>query len=747
MQRGVEKNGWRILGPGGGGAQYIPTIKPDDPDTVLVACDMTGAYITRDGGQRWRQINLKAWIKSFAFSARHPNTVYAGGTGLYRSLDAGETWRLVFPNPETVTDEVHLGDHADHSYRSTDNWPGGKIEAIQLDPQNPDHILVGINQDGLRLFSSANFGASWREQGILQGEHILRSHWEEGGEHRLLFLTEAGLFACSPEGLDVNPLPLPDVSRITDFCAGKDAHTSQDVFFLTSPGCWEEDTFLSGVYRSSDGGRTWEMVQTGLDIDLRPGQSRNLNRIAVCPTNPDLAYLSALEPEDGGQAENFFGIFKSEDRGNAWQWVLRIGQDQPANRVPGWVEKDFGTTWGGAPFYLSVAPSAPLVCYATDWGATYRSVDGGASWQQLYCEVFEDGSVSTRGLDVTNTYWIGFDPFDPQHLALACTDVGAFHSRNGGRSWRHTLQGVPAAWAHNCYRIVFDPQVKGRAWAAWSDCHDMPRPKMFKSGRFDRFQGGITRSEDGLETWQPSGQGLPKNCVPTDLLLDASSPANSRRLYAALVGKGVYRSEDDGKTWHSKNVGIKGNLNAWRLVQLPDSTLYLLVCRGLKNGKEVDGGLYRSQDNAESWQVVALPAGVNFPNDLCFDPSNPRRMILAAWPVLVDGISQHGGAWRTEDGGGSWESIFDPAAHVYGLAWDQQEPATVFLTTFESSIFRSNDRGNCWTRLGGYNFKWAKQPVLDPHHPDMVYLTTFGSSVWYGPANGVAGSLEDVHPV
>ena len=49
---------WKIIGPGGGGAQFIPTISPHDSRTVLVACDMTGAYITHDGGQNWREFNL-----------------------------------------------------------------------------------------------------------------------------------------------------------------------------------------------------------------------------------------------------------------------------------------------------------------------------------------------------------------------------------------------------------------------------------------------------------------------------------------------------------------------------------------------------------------------------------------------------------------------------------------------------------------------------------------------------------------
>jgi len=110
MKRGVNKNGWRILGPGGGGAQYIPTIKPDDPDTALVACDMTGVYITHNGGQGWTQLNFKAWMRSFAFAPSRSETIYAGGTGLYRSNDIGKNWYLVFPNrvqsPQRITQAI-----------------------------------------------------------------------------------------------------------------------------------------------------------------------------------------------------------------------------------------------------------------------------------------------------------------------------------------------------------------------------------------------------------------------------------------------------------------------------------------------------------------------------------------------------------------------------------------------------------------------------------------------------------------
>src|ERR1700730_1684129 len=141
---GARNDRWRVLGPGGGGAQFIPTISPHDPRTVLVACDMTGSYITHDAGQTWRQFNLRTRVDSFAFDPVNPKIIYAGASGLFRSDDNGDTWRLIFPDPASGIRERMIGDHADHSFVSSDNWPGGNIQAISIDPANPEHICLGI---------------------------------------------------------------------------------------------------------------------------------------------------------------------------------------------------------------------------------------------------------------------------------------------------------------------------------------------------------------------------------------------------------------------------------------------------------------------------------------------------------------------------------------------------------------------------------------------------------------------------
>ncbi len=746
MQRGVDKNGWRILGPGGGGAMYIPTLKPDDPDTALIACDMTGSYLTRDGGQSWAELNFKVWVGAFAFDPTHPEQVYAGATGLYRSQDGGRLWQLVFPDPTAVTEEKTFGDHADHSFVSGDNWPGGKIEAIAVDPAESGRIFIGVKSSSLLLFYTQDGCKSWTQVAQLEGTHFIKCYLDPtspADQRSLYLLTDAGLFEAASGSRQAERLPLP-VKDPSDFSAGLDPDSGQPAFFIASPAHWEGQQFFSGLYHSLDRGRNWDMLAAGLDADLAPGQARNLNHIAASPLDARRLYLSALEPGDAGSPNDYFGIFTSQDLGQSWQWCLRIGPRQPENRTLGWIEQDYHPTWGGAPFFLSVAPSNPQVCYATDWGTAYRSLDGGATWNQLYCNFEPGGSASTRGLDVTNINTVCFDPHQIDHLVLACGDIGALHSRDGGKSWSHTLKGVPAQWVNSCYQLIFDPQVEGKAWAAWSDCHDLPRPKMFKNGHFSQAQGGVTRSEDGLASWNPSSQGLPsRGCAPTDLLLDPHSPLNQRTLYAALLGKGVYKSSDDGQSWSAKNKGLSGNLNAWKLVRLPDGTLFLLVCRGWVEGKVIDGALYNSTDAAEHWQPVPLPSGVNFPNDLCFDPDEPARMYLAAWPTPSDqGVEQYGGLWVTEAGGKTWRNIFDPASHVYGVVVDKDNPATLFLTNFEGAVQRSDDRGGHWQPLAGYNFKWAKQPILDPYNPGMLYLTTFGSSIWYGSARGASSESE-----
>jgi hypothetical protein len=70
---GQRPGNFTIVGPGGGGAMFRPQVSPHDPNTVLVACDMTGAYITHDGGKSWRMFNLRGVAEFFVFDPSDKN--------------------------------------------------------------------------------------------------------------------------------------------------------------------------------------------------------------------------------------------------------------------------------------------------------------------------------------------------------------------------------------------------------------------------------------------------------------------------------------------------------------------------------------------------------------------------------------------------------------------------------------------------------------------------------------------------
>ena len=118
-----------------------------------------------------------------------------------------------------------------------------------------------------------------------------------------------------------------------------------------------------------------------------------------------------------------------------------------------------------------------------------------------------------------------------------------------------SIAGIPRRWQNTTYWIAFDPDVRGLIWGAFASAHDLPRPKMWQRLDPEMYSGGVGVSTDGGEHWMLSNMGMPETSV-THILLDPSSPAGSRTLYACGFGRGVYKSTDNGKTWTLKIAGI-----------------------------------------------------------------------------------------------------------------------------------------------------------------------------------------------
>src|SRR5579872_5587267 len=163
----MSSSRWTVIGPGGGGAQFLPTISPHDPRTVLVACDMTGSYITHDAGASWRMFNLRQPTRFFVFDPRDPKTMYAQAVGLWRSADSGRSWSLVHPDPATVTGISIAGDHGEVDL-ITQSGSGERMTALAIDPADSRVLYAAMDRQGAAYLAvSHDHGKTWQQDAQL----------------------------------------------------------------------------------------------------------------------------------------------------------------------------------------------------------------------------------------------------------------------------------------------------------------------------------------------------------------------------------------------------------------------------------------------------------------------------------------------------------------------------------------------------------------------------------------------------
>ena len=582
--------------------------------------------------------------------------------------------------------------------------------------------------------TSRDGGENWAKEGDLPG--LADKLWVNAyspSEARVLLIAGSH-FIEKKTSSGMQKIPSPFAKTFTDISAGFSKDGKPFIYIIGD----------ESAFASDDEGTTWRKASLGQG-------GGKVRAIATSLRNPDTAYVSFRELEEGGI--KWLGVAKTTNAGRTWQPIWKEDSNpaaKPATNIhDAWITERFGSDWGENPLALVVAEQDANLSYGTDLGRAMRTTDGGASWVAVYSRKSGETGWISAGLDVTTTYGYHFDPFDHNRQFISTTDIGLFRSEDGGRSWISSTRGVPKEWMNTTYWIEFDPEVKGRVWSVNSWTHDLPRPKMWRRKGIRDYRGGVCRSDDGGRTWTKSNAGMEETAA-THVLLDPTSPPTARVLYVAAFGRGVYKSVDGGKSWKLKNTGItQKEPFAWRIVRDSRGTLYVLVARRSEDGSigtEGDGAIYKSTDGAENWRRVTMPEGSNAPNGLATDPSAPDRLYLAAWARDKGEHGEGGGIYLSVNAGDTWTRVLDRDRHIYDVAIDPRDARILYASGFESSAWESSDRGESWTRIPGFNFKWGHRVIPDPDDSKKVYITTFGGGVWHGSVDGENRPLDIVTP-
>ncbi|KAA3614321.1 MAG: glycosyl hydrolase [Planctomycetota bacterium] len=258
---------------------------------------------------------------------------------------------------------------------------------------------------------------------------------------------------------------------------------------------------------------------------------------------------------------------------------------------------------------------------------------------------------------------------------------------------------------------------------------------------------GVWKTVNAGTTWTPvfDRQGsYSTGCVEMDpnnphVIWVGTGENNSQR--SVSFGDGVYKSLDGGKTW--KNVGLKDSEHIGKILIDPfDSSTVFVAAQGPLWRSGGDRGLYQSTDGGENWRRILHISDDTGVNEVHMDPRDPNVLYASAyqrrrhvWTLLNGGPES--GIYKSTDGGRHWRELKSglPKGDMgrIGMAISPANPDVIYAiveaTGKEGGFFRSNDRGETWTKQSSYmtsSPQYYNEIVCDPLKVDRVYsLNTF----------------------
>jgi photosystem II stability/assembly factor-like uncharacterized protein len=400
---------YRMVGPYRGGRVTAVSGVPNEMHTFYFGSTGGGVWKSDDAGESWRNITDGQFdvggVGAIAVAPSDPNVVYVGtgsvdmrgnispGIGMYRSTDAGKTWTFI----------------------GLSN--AGQIGRIQIHPNNPDRLYVAAlgnafgNNEERGVFRSTNGGTTW----------------------------ENVLYVNDSTGV-VDVAMNPGNPRILYAAAWRAKRTPWTMISGGPEG---------GVYKSSDGGDTWNKLSNGL-----PQGIVGKVGVVVSPANTERVW--AIVEAENDQS----GLYRSDNAGASWR---RVSAERGLYSRP----------W----YYMHVFadPQDENTVWVTNV-LLYKSVDGGSNFT----------IVPTPHPD-THVLWI--NPDDPKIMAEG-DDGGAAVTLNGGRTWS-SQRNQPTA---ELYRVTVDNQFPYRLYGAQQDNSTISVPSKLSSAMIsdteDEFQFG-----------------------------------------------------------------------------------------------------------------------------------------------------------------------------------------------------------------------------------------------------------------
>lgn len=687
---------WRSIGPFRGGRSNTGTGVKGDIHTYYMGTTGGGVWKTTDRGITWKNISDGQFktgsVGAIAVSESHPNIVYIGmgehamrgvmthhGDGMYKSTDAGQTWKKI---------GLDLTQH---------------IARVIIDPTNPDIVYVAAQgplyspSSERGIYKSIDGGTTWK---------------------KVLYINEQT--GCAEISMDAKN------SNILYAAMWEHGRLPWKVI---SGGAG------SGLYKSLDGGNSWEKLTTGLPKDM------GKMAIAVSPANSEKVYALIESDFD----KNAGGLYVSNNAGKSFSQVS--AEHKLIQRAWYYIEL-FPDPKNEHTLYVLSAPAL-------------KSIDGGKTWANLQ---------GVHG-DYHNL-WI--NPSDPKNLVMA-DDGGVTISFNGGETWS-SQSNMPTA---QMYRINVDNLFPYNIYGGQQDNSSVKIASR-------SFSGGITAAD-----WSASAGGesaflafdpnnpryvLGGSYQGTIEVLDTKTNASTNIMaapiqYLAMDAKdmkyrynwnapiihsqhepGTYyhgaqvllRTRDMGKTWTEVSPDLTRNEKAKQVkpgVPFTNEsvgaenygTLSYVIESPLEKGVfytgSDDGLVYLTKDGGTNWKNIT-PAGLAecLINAIEVSPFDKATVYIATTRFKFNDHTP--GLYKSTDYGKSWTNINNgiPMGSFTRVVREDNKRKDLLYAGTENGVYISYNGGKNWSR---FQLNLPNTPITDLRvHQDNLIAATSGRSFW-----------------
>jgi photosystem II stability/assembly factor-like uncharacterized protein len=678
---------------------------------ATIATTATAQSTDPFAAMRWRSIGpVRAGrARALAGVPSQPNVFYIGfdNGGVWRSTDYGSNWTPIF-----------------------DDQPTGSIGAIAVAPSNPNVIYVGSGAGIIRpdlatgngIYKSTDAGKTWTHLGLDDSRMIAMIDVDPRNPDRLFVAVlghpygpnaERGVFRSTDGGRTFDKVLYKD-----EYTSANDVRIDPSDPNVVYATLWQQqEAFIegrafggagNGIYKSTDGGTTWKQLTEGLPAVIQAN-------IALAPSSPRVVYATVAGTPSNASAPTTtgtVGFYKSTDAGEHWKLVL---PDSASTRSPSAQDpRPLLRIGGGDLPTLTVDPKNPEVVYSASI-VFWRTEDGGLTWSAV--------RVAPGGDDYQKS-WV--NPNDT-NIILAVADQGGVVSGNRGASWSNWYNQPTAAMYHVSTDNDFPYRVCGGQQDSGSACVQ-------------------SRSSDGEITfhdWHPVN--IQEYGIAAADPKDPDMVYGSARTNVSLYNRRTRQSSQVGPSAAQRGSDFGRNVRTMPIAWSPvdPNILYYTSNVVWKSTDHAHSWTRISPDLArQSWQAPASAgkyAGTIDPAPLgsitALSPSPRSAGVI--WAGTDDGNVQ-----VTTNGGASWTNVTPPQVkpwtRIFNIDAGHFDTRTAYAAANTMRIddpdphfWRTHDGGKTWKEIsaGIAPGNVANSIREDPRTPGLLYAST-DAQVW-----------------